>query len=309
MTRLLRQDGGLITRKQLLTLGFTHRELAGLVAHGDLMRLHRGVYADGRSRLSDHALLGAARLVGGARSWLSGQASAMGWQLDVVSIPQLEVTVVAAATPRRRPGLVVHSVRTPPHPSEIRTRNGLQLSSIPRLLIESAAHGAGTEKLHDLIERAVRRGLLDIPDLAATVERNTGRAGVGVVKRTCEEYLPHTDRKSGLERAFDRWLLTHPEIPPPQRNLHLGPWEIDCYWPDHRLVLELDGRPYHSVIEDMERDNRKNIWIQVHGLRFLRVTDGRFKHDRRGVYEDLTTMLAMGAGQARGGPLMREAAL
>jgi hypothetical protein len=137
--------------------------------------------------------------------------------------------------------------------------------------------------------------LLDIPDLAATLDRSLGHRGTPAVRRTCEEYLPHTNRKSGLERAFDSWLATHPEIPLPERNIHLGPWEIDCHWPDHNLVLELDGRPYHTVIEDMERDNRKNIWLQTHGHRFLRVTDSRFKRDKPGVHRDLTALLAIAA--------------
>ncbi|MDE3134583.1 MAG: DUF559 domain-containing protein [Acidobacteriota bacterium] len=224
----------------------------------------------------------------------------MGWLLEAVSVPRLEVTVVANATPRQRPGLVVRSVRRPPHASEVRTWNGLRVSSIPRLLIEVAAQGATTDDLHAHIEQAVRRGLLDVHDLAVTLERNLGRAGTGTVRLTCEAYLPHTDRKSGLERAFDRWLTGHPEVPPPERNLELGPWEIDCYWRAQRLVLELDGRPYHSVIEEMDRDNRKNIWLQAHGLRFLRVTDTRFKRDKRGVHEDLMTLLTLaGGGEAR----------
>lgn len=300
MARSLRQSHGLITRTGLVRLGFTNREVDGLVAHGDLRRLHRGVYADGRAPISDPAYLKAALLAFAGRDpWLSGQAAAMGWQLDAVSLPRLEVTVVAGYTPPQRPGLVVRSVRRAPHPSEVRARNGLRLSSIPRLLIEVAAQGATADKLQAYIEQAVRRSLLDIPDLAATLARNLGRAGTGAVRQTCEEYLPHTDRKSGLERAFDRWVAKHPEIPPPQRNLDLGPWEIDCYWPAQRLVLELDGRPYHSVIEDMDRDNRKNIWLQAHGLRFLRVTDTRFKRDKRGVHADLMTMLALGTGEAR----------
>ncbi|MDE3134290.1 MAG: DUF559 domain-containing protein [Acidobacteriota bacterium] len=253
-----------------------------------------------RAPISDNAYLKAALLAFAGRDpWLSGRAAAMGWQLEFLSLPRLEVTVVANYTPQQRPGLLVRSVRRPPHPSEIRTRHGLRVSSIPRLLIEVAAHGATTDKLHVYIEQAVRRGLLDIPDLAATLERNRGRAGTGAVRLTCEEYLPHTDRKSGLERAFDRWRLKHPEIPPPQRNLYLGPWEIDCYWPEQRLVLELDGRPYHSVIEEMDRDNRKNIWLQAHGLRFLRVTDTRFKRDKAGVYRDLMTLLRLATGAER----------
>ena len=78
-------------------------------------------------------------------------------------------------------------------------------------------------------------------------------------------------------------------------DIHLGHWEIDCYWPEHELALELDGRPYHTVIEDIERDNRKNTWLQAHGIRILRVTDSRWRRDRKGVHHDLTTLLALGA--------------
>ena len=173
------------------------------------------------------------------------------------------------------------------------------MSSIPRLLIEAAAQGATTEELHSLIEKAVRRNLLDIPELAATLQRNTGQKGTARVRATCEEYLPHLDRKSALERAFDRWLTKHPEIPPPQRNIRLGRWEIDCYWPDHELALELDGRPYHTVIDDIERDRRKDTWLQANGKHILRVTDSRFKRDKPGVHRDLTAMLALTGARLR----------
>lgn len=298
MTRSMRQNDGLITLRQLREAGFAEMEVRGLVAHGDLRRLHRGVYVDGRARVTDHAHMRASLLALGARDpWLSGRAAAMGWELEPVSLPYLEVTVVARATPRPRPGLIIRSVRTAPHPSEIRNRNRLRLSSVPRLLVESAAAGADGERLHGLVERAVRRNLLDIPDLAATLRRNLGRAGTRAVIGTCEEYLPHTDRKSGLERAFDRWAAKHPEIPPPERDIHLGPWEIDCYWPDQGVVLELDGRPYHTVVEDMDRDRRKDVWLQLHGLLLMRVTDSRFKRDKGGVHRDLMALLALGGSR------------
>ncbi len=173
----------------------------------------------------------------------------------------------------------------------------MRVSSVPRLLIELGAGGATARELHPLLEQAIRRQLLDVPDLARTLQRNYGRAGIGVVQALCEEYLPHTERKSGLERAFDRWLLKHPEIPPPERNVRLGPWEIDCYWPQHQLVLELDGRAYHTVVEEIERDRRKDAWLQAHGKRILRVTDTRFRVDKTGVHRDLSVLLALASAQ------------
>jgi len=266
----------------------------GLVRHGDLRRLHRGIYADGRAPLKDDAYFKAALLALGDRAWLPETTASMVWGLEPISVASIAVTVVASSTPKH-PGLRVRRVSQPPHPSEIKTRRGLRVSSIPRLLIEVAAAGGTREQLDALIEAAVRRDRLDIPDLATTIERNAGRPGTDKVRQACDEYLPHPGRKSGLERSFDRWLSRHPEIPEPERNIHLGPWEIDCYWPEHELALELDGRPYHTVIKDIERDRRKDAWLQAQRIRVLRVTGARWKRDRKGVHDDLTTLLALGA--------------
>ena len=288
----MRQNSGVISLGGLRRLGFSRHDVAGLIAHGDLRRLHNGVYVAGRAPLKDDAYFKAALLALGSDAWLSGTTASMVWGLEPASVAAIEVTVIASSTPRH-PGLRVKRVSQPPIGSEITTRRGLRISSIPRLLIEVAAAGGTREQLDALIDAAVGRDRLDIPDLAATIERNTGRRGTNKVRQACDEYLPHPGRKSGLERSFDRWLSKHPEIPEPERNIYLGPWEIDCYWPEHRLALELDGRSFHTVIKDIERDRRKDAWLQVHGIRILRVTDARWKRDKAGVHDDLTTLLAL----------------
>ena len=93
--------------------------------------------------------------------------------------------------------------------------------------------------------------------------------------------------KSGLERAFDRLLAQHPEIPDPQRNIHIDLWEIDRFWPAHNLAVELDGRPYHIAAKDMERDRIKDADLLRRGITPLRFTDFRVEHDLRGVLGDL----------------------
>ena len=73
-----------------------------------------------------------------------------------------------------------------------------------------------------------------------------------------------------------------------------GPWELDYYWPAHNVVLELDGRPYHIVVEQIERDRVKDAYLLARGLRPLRVTDTRFNHDPEGAIADLNAMLELG---------------
>ncbi|HEX3615694.1 MAG TPA: DUF559 domain-containing protein [Solirubrobacteraceae bacterium] len=293
MTRVLRENGGVISLAGLRTIGFSADEVAGFVSHGDLRRLHRGVYADGRIRLSEDAHLRAALLAVPGNVWLAGRTAAAVWGLRAVSLVQIEVCVVASCTPKRR-GVLLHRVSEAPHRSEIKTRRGLRLSSVARMLFE-VAHYAASDELDALIEASIRRDVLNFTELEATLERHHREPGVGKVGRAIAGYRPMPKRRSGLERSFDRWLLTHPEIPEPQRNVKFaGTWELDCYWPEHRLVLELDGRPYHIMGEDIERDRRKDAWLQRNGLRVLRVTDLRWKTDRAGVHGDLMALLALG---------------
>jgi hypothetical protein len=299
MTAALRQNGGIISLKSLRVIGFTDVEVAGFVLHGDLKRLHRGVYADGRNRLTDDAHLQAALLTIGGDAWLAGRTAAAVWGLRGVSLVQIEVCVVASSTPKHR-GLLVRRVAEAPLASEITIRRGLRLSSVARMLTEVARH-ATPDELDALIEAAVRRGVLNFTQLEETLRHHYREPGIGRLKRALAGYRPTPRRKSGLEQSFDRWLLSRPEIPEPERNVRFaGTWELDCYWPTHQLVLELDGRPYHIVAEDIERDRRKDAWLQRHGLRVLRVTDLRWKLDRSGVHGDLIALLALGTRDSGG---------
>jgi hypothetical protein len=291
MTATTRRNHGLVTIARLKQLGFSKKEVRGLVAHGDLRRVHRGVYADGRTQLSDRGRLHAALLALGRGSWLPGETGAAAWGLTTGVPAVIEVALVADHTPRH-PGLRVRRVVHPPHPSEIKTRNGLRVSSIPRLLIEAAAQGASTDDVHTLVDAAARKNLLNVEELVVTLDRNKGCRGTAKVTAACATYLPHPGRKSILEQSFDRWLADHPEIPEPQRNIYLGPWEIDCYWPKHQLALELDGREFHIAALDFERDRLKDAWLQRNGNRVLRVSWRRWRDDRPGAEDDLTAMLA-----------------
>jgi very-short-patch-repair endonuclease len=114
------------------------------------------------------------------------------------------------------------------------------------------------------------------------------------LREATARYRPTPDRKSNLERSFDEWLAMQSTIPEPLRNVHIDGWEIDCFWPEQKVALELDGRPYHVTVQDMERDRTKDIKLQLIGIRPMRVTDFRWEHDRAGVAGDLARLLELG---------------
>jgi hypothetical protein len=231
-------------------------------------------------------------LAAGPGAFLSHRTAAALYGFRAVNVRAIEVTVVANRTPRRD-GLRIHRTASL-YPDEVRTIDGLRVSSVPRLLMELAARETKAE-LDCLIAEAARRRMLDLERIEKMLRRHCGRPGTSALRAALAAYQPSHEDKSGLEKAFAEWLATLPDIPAPEkRNVELGAgrWEIDSYWPAHSLAVELDGRPYHSLPADQERDRIKDVWLQRHAISIVRVTEFRFEHDRAGIEADLRHFLA-----------------
>jgi very-short-patch-repair endonuclease len=297
LARLARHQDGVVSREQLFELGFSYQQIEWRVEHGRLHLIHHNVYAVGHRSLADHAHLVAALLSAGPTSFLSHRTSGAAYGVRVVNLRQLEVTV-PGGTSRRRGTLIVHRSRHEPDADDVRVRGGLRISSYARMLVELAPHETPAE-LDRLITAGVRKRLLrlDTADglakVEATLARHPRHAGLSRLAAALSAYRRTDSSKSELERAFDRFLAQHPEIPDPQRNIHIDRWEIDRCWPAHHLVVELDGRPYHVAARDMERDRIKDAALQRLGYHPLRFTDFRFDHDLPGILRDLRHFLGL----------------
>ena len=154
------------------------------------------------------------------------------------------------------------------------------------MLVELAPRETPLE-LQRLVTEAVRKRLLrpDTRDGRATIEaalaRHEGRPGLGKLAAVLAVYRRTKSSKSGLERAFDGSWPSTPRSR--SRSQHpIGVWEIDCFWPEHNLAVELDGRPYHVAAQDMERDRIKDADLLRRGITPLRFTDFRVEHDASG---------------------------
>jgi hypothetical protein len=291
MARLCRRQSGAIGVDQLLELGFTRKEVSRLVSGGAFTRRHRGVLLDARAPIPPRGHLIAALLAVTPGAFLSHRTAAALHGLRSVNVRAIEVTVVAQHTPGHA-GLHMHRTA---HldADEIRVRDGLRFSSVSRMLLELAPRETRAE-LDRLIAEAARHRNLDLDRIEQTLARHPRRPGVAELRAALAAYQPSPADKSGLERAFADWLATLPGIPAPERTVKLGAgrWEIDFYWPAHSLAVELDGRPYHSLPADQERDRIKDVWLQRHAISIVRVTEFRFEHDRAGIEADLRHFLA-----------------
>lgn len=286
---------GVVSLRQLLAVGFTYAEVRTLVNRGILIPLHRGVYAVAHRPLLTKGYLVAALLATGPDAFLSHRTATAVWGLGEVSARRIDVTVPGRKR-RSRGSLRVHHTTMI---DGVSTRNGLRVSSFPRMLVELAPIESQRE-LGRLITHGVRKGALDLDEMRRALDRHARSPGLGKLNAALAAYLPRADRKSKLERDFDEFLANHPEIPPPQTNVQIAGWEIDCYWPEQRLAVELDGRPYHIAVQDMEKDRYKDAKLLLIDVRTMRITDTRFEHDRPGVYRDLIAALRLRTPPAGG---------
>jgi hypothetical protein len=290
---LSRRQDAVFSIYQLRALDIDDHRLKRLVGDGRFVRRHRGVYADALVKPTQRSHLLGALLALGDTAFLSRRTALGLYGVRLVNVREIEVTVVAEHTPRHE-GLLVHRTRIEPDDHEIRLSDGLRVASPSLALVESAARETDQE-LDRLVAELARRRLLDLDQVDATIARRAGLRGVKRLRAALARYRPPVgdpaENGSAFERDFAAWLEHHSEIPPPKRNVTLGPWELDFYWPAHRLVVETDGDQYHCTPQELERDRLKDVWLQRHDHKVMRVTEFRFAHDRPGILGDLSAMM------------------
>lgn len=293
----------MVSQGQLYELGLTYEQIRRMVRDAHLLRLHHNVYAVGHGGIVPKAHLLAAQLSIGDRCFLSHRSAAAIHGLRPVNTHDIEVTVVGGGARGRR-GLTVHRTRSEPHPKDVVTSGMFRVSSVLRMLCESAARES-VDELDKLVTAGVRKRLLrpDAADGRAAIQEALARHrmmhGIDKLQAVFAHCTRVTDGKSDLERDFDAWLLTHPEIPPPEPNVYIDHWEIDRYWPQHQVAVELDGRPYHIAVRDMEKDRIKDAALLRLGITPLRCTDLRFNTDQAGILSDLHHFLGIGSAGNR----------
>jgi very-short-patch-repair endonuclease len=295
LVALAEKQFGVIAHLQLLALGFTEGEIRGHIRRGLLHRIHPGVYAVGHRRLAPTGKLLAAQLSCGPTAFLSHRTAAALWGLRKLDTRRIHVTVPGPNIPIR-PGLKVHRTRRALKAEDLARRDGLCFSSVAQLLIELAPEEKSGE-LDRLITQAVRKRVLNVTAVEQVLSANRRRPGCAKLGRAFRGYRPHADHKSGLERAFAE-LIRGTDVPEPLRNVTVDGWELDFYWPEHKLAVELDGRSYHVAVKDLEKDKYKDAKLLLLGIHVLRITEFRLEVEPQPVLSDVLALTTEGASPA-----------
>jgi len=230
-----RWQGGHITSGQLAKLGFDTNAIAYRVRVGRLIRVHHGVYAVGHLPTTPQERAHGALLAAGETSALAGPTALALWRNDRDWPEQLELL---SPLDRRPAGLVVRRSGKLLG-RDIRRVKWLRVTSPARTALDLAAR-VGTDELTRIVNELRHRNRLTVQQLRDVVTRNRRHAGATALLELIGEAQRQPTR-SELENAFRRLCKRH-GLPTPQTNVGLAGECVDAYFPEHRLVVELDGR-------------------------------------------------------------------
>ena len=266
---LIRRQFGLISLEQLADAGLTRAKIRTLVRHGRLRRVFPGVYAVEGAPRTPRQLAMAAVLACGEGAALSHVSAACHWRIldHWPSMPQ--VTIPGKGGQRGRRGIELHhSLRL-----QTTTHDHIPVTTLARTLNDIATHRA----IKAAVRQAERLYRLDLPALDAR----------GPLKRFLATYVSAADTDNDFEADFLELCARH-GIPEPLRKQQVGPYWPDFLWPEHRLIVELDGRGSHLGHIPFSEDRERDRYLQLQGYVVLRFT-----------YEDVRDRPAAVAAQIR----------
>ena len=149
-------------------------------------------------------------------------------------------------------------------------------------------------RLFDALELSVRLQRFDLTEMHAMIARNPGRHGLKPLQAQLARLSAAEPAwlDSKLEAEFLFQLRQHPDLPEPLTHQLVEGEPVDFYWPEHRVVVELDGDLYHSLPSD--RLDERPVATASSRSRVTAscaVSELEFKTDSERMFADLRSML------------------
>jgi predicted transcriptional regulator of viral defense system len=285
----IRQQHGVISRRQLLGLGFTSEAIDYRLERGRLHRVTHGVYAVGRPQLTQHGRWMAAVLSCGEAAVLSHSSAAALWGLGPERSGATEISVPATARPRRQ-GLKVHRRAA----FESTQTHGIPVTTLACTFADIAAELPRAE-LEAAISDATHRRLTNPERLRREAEALTPRPGRAKLTATLDRHSFRLTR-SQLERRFIP-IAEAAGLPRPESCVYVNGFEVDFYFRQLRLIVEADSLRYHGTAQQQAMDRLRDHAHTVAGFRVLRFTHSQITYEP-GYVRD--TLVAVGSFHPKG---------
>ena len=285
VARLAHEQGGHISRRQLLDLGVTANQIQYGLRIGRLFRVYRGVYAVGLLPTNPLDRAKGALLGAGPNSVLAGWSAAAFW--GTTSRWPTTVELITSGD-RRTAGVQLMRSRKLLR-RDVRSIDGLRVTSPARTLLDIAPH-LSPERLTRVINELRHDRRLVVRDLQDIIGRNSSHSGTPLLRKVLDlSQTEHT--RSQLEDAFLELLRRH-GLPTPRINAMVAGYRVDAHFPDQNVIVELDGWLTHQTRHAFTRDRRQDAQIlAATGIPTIRLTyEQTTRHGERTAAELRTVM-------------------
>jgi hypothetical protein len=198
--------------------------------------------------------------------------------------------IVPRSSSRALPGTRRHRPRSF-DPGQVEQVDGLPVTSPVRTVLDLSSV-LFVPRLARVVENCEVDGICSVVAVGAELARvrRPGLAGVRRLEQVLDhlgpgEGLPHSE----LERLGDcvRRLAGLPEPlhehPLPSARGRLG--FVDRAWPAAMMIVEYDGRRWHTRRAEIDRDHRRDLEASALGWHPLRLTWEQLRHDPEGTAE------------------------
>lgn len=270
--RVAQRQRGVISRRQALACGFSDDTIQRRIANGVWSPLGHGTYQV-FGPTSRWALLAAA--VAALPAVISHESAA---DLHHLRSKKSPPTVTIPHRLSNRFGAVVVHESTDLFLEHITTVDGLPTTTVARTIFDLARNTSLLE-LRRITDEALVQKRLEHDDLGVVLARigRRGKPGTVAMRKLVTELSSRlVAPESELERRAIA-LLKQAGLRPPTLQLGL-PWRtaasgrVDLAYPIARLIIELDGRQWHSTAESFQRDRQRDNLAQLDGWMVLRFT-------------------------------------
>jgi hypothetical protein len=266
-----RRQFGNVARAQLVELGLSKGGIEWRLRTGSLVVRYTGVYCLAPARQDPQALIAAAVLAGGPNAVASHATAGYLWGFVARWQPPPEISLT---TGDRRPRHILTHRCPSLQPRDITHQRGITVTSPARTALDIAP-SLSRRQLTRLVNDARLGRYLRLPALADVLERNPYHRGTKLLKPFVEN--PGNPTRSTMEDEFLAFLAKY-NLPTPQINVYVHGHEVDAFFPEHNLIVELDGWETHQTRTAFEEDRDRDANNLAHGLSTVRITRDRVTH-------------------------------
>lgn len=265
IVRVLAEQFNRISRRQLHELCLSDRAIHHRVVIGRLVVVGEGVFAMPPVLENDWGRWMGATLTA-PETFLCRESAACAFGALEFETHGITVTRAGSGGPRQMSGVTAY--RSSTLSGETTIYNGIPITTVPRILLDLSCC---------VSDRALARALRDfvrlekatIYDLSDWLGPRSHRRGALRLAKAMAQYrgLPIERARSGAEvRALE--ILRDASVELPRLNVEIAGEEADLSWPRERLIIEVDGSPFH---QDVGEDVRKEAAWRAAGWKVLRI--------------------------------------